>query len=197
VTQAHLEVALRLRDLRHAGRKAGTMAPRATPRTGRIQAWIIRWQKRAEPCRLRQGLQQGPPKARISQDRFAIGGGDRGGRGRRCAHAAVTPAQVHQTGLLPGPGTAEVFPIKAMKKGKQGVQGHGRLRLPALVAPSRAGSVGQDSGARTRAAHTMELGSGSGRSARSLRLGGASALLIYWTFTAVKLVLSARGIKPR
>jgi len=68
------------------------------------------------------------------------------------------------------------------------------LRLRALVAPSLAGSSVRLWG-QNAAAHTMDWGLAQTIGTKLL-LGGASALLIYWTFTAVKLVLSARGINP-
>jgi len=69
------------------------------------------------------------------------------------------------------------------------------LRLRALVAPSPGRGRVQTLGPE-RSGPTDGLGSGSRRSATKLLLGGASALLIYWTSRRVKLVLSARGINP-
>jgi len=116
---AHSKVALAPGASSAMRPKHGTMHLRAPQGPG-DQAWIIRGRAlRHGVCG--RGSQQGAAKGTIRRDRcIRRRPGTRRLEGRRCGAAASLQAQVQPKRLCRAQGTGRVFPIKAMKRAKQG-----------------------------------------------------------------------------
>jgi len=124
-----------------------------------------------------RGSSRGRESHDLAEDRLPSGARtaavEAGGGG---ACGPVTPSAGPTNGLLPGPGTAEVFPIKGgLKKGKQGCQAGMPLRLRALGGPQfwRGRRFQGDSGGQgTQRHHTIWIGVLAQRSATRSWLWG-------------------------
>ena len=165
----------------------------------------------AEGGLARQGLQQRPGEhdlAEVGAIGAAAAAIETGGAGE----AAVTPAQVHQGPALAEQGALEMLAVQPVEQGRQRFQGHGGGTdgMGAASKSGRSGPHGQRgpgqyrhcrAGSSVRLSslqplrHPMDWDLARGIGSKAL-FAGAGALLLYWTISAVKLVLSARGINP-
>jgi hypothetical protein len=128
--------------------------------------------------------------------------------------AAIAPAKGHQGPAVPDEGSFEVLSVELVKQGEEGFEGQrasNRARprqdggpslpgfprdatFPETQLSPRRNIFGQTQALfNLRASMDWELARGIGSKAL---LAGAGALLLFWTISAVKLVLSARGINP-
>ena len=206
MAQAHLKPRLLAIDRGHAGPEAGAMhLPQAQhpihPGVDHLVA------EGAEQRLLRQGRQQGPGEHDLAEI-AAITVPPPAVEASRAGEAPITPAQIHQGRTIPHQGQLEMLAVEPVEQGQQGFQGHrggaGAARpvsrgASIMAAPHRSGRgtgppVGQTLGT-DNAARTMDVGLVRDIGSKAL-LAGAGALLLYWTVSAVKLVLSARGINP-
>jgi hypothetical protein len=89
-----------------------------------------------------------------------------------------------------------VLPVEAVEQGQQRFQGHGGPAHRGIMAlPRRPGRSSVRLAASEPHAHGMDWDLARTIGTKAL-LAGAGALLLYWTISAVRLVLSARGINP-
>jgi hypothetical protein len=120
----------------------------------------------------------------------------------RCAgQSAATPAQVGHWLARTHKGTCEMFAVQPVEQGQQGLQGHGIRCGAPLQGKASLGPGDRTAGSSVRLkplyanVDVMDWGLARDYGSKGL-LAGAGALLLYWTISAVKLVLSARGINP-
>jgi hypothetical protein len=161
----------------------------------------------AEGGRAREGLQQGTGEEDLTAGldlRSVPAPIEAGGAGQ----ATIAPAKGHKGSAIADEGSLEVLTVELVKQGEERFEGQqpatgsdpGRMAAPvcrdftgARLSPRR-DIFGQTQALFIlRASMDWELARGIGSKAL---LAGAGALLLFWTISAVKLVLSARGINP-
>ncbi len=194
VAERHLKLLLGRVDRRHAGAEMETvnLAHAQHPVDPGVDHLVA---EGAEDGLAGQWLQQRPRQhdlaegAAIRQKPAAIETG-------RAGEAAIAPAQSGQRPTLLDQRSLEVLAIEPVEEGQQGFEGHGGRRHRAGIIAANAEWWGR----RADSGRTSTIGAMDWELARTIGtktlLAGAGALLLFWTISAVKLVLNARRINP-